>query len=86
VCDSRRFLLEAYNFGVRTYQSGADFFADAPDIACLIVDYQMPGENGFELVSELRKLSSNVPAIMIFTGEPIRASQRITCSKAGSNT
>ena len=46
-------------------QSGADFFDDAPDIVCLIVDYQMPGLNGLELVSELRKRGSTVPAIMI---------------------
>ena len=65
VCDSTRFLLEAYDFGVRTYQSGADFLDDDPDIACLIVDYQMPGLNGLDFVSELRKRGSMVPAIMI---------------------
>jgi two-component system, LuxR family, response regulator FixJ len=65
VCDSTRFLLETYDFGVRTYRSGANFFDDAPDIVCLIVDYQMPGLNGLELVSELRKRGSDVPAIMI---------------------
>ena len=65
VCDSMRFLLEVYDLGVRTYQSAAQFFRDDPDIACLIVDYQMPGMNGLEVVSELRKRGSNVPAIMI---------------------
>jgi FixJ family two-component response regulator len=42
VCESTRFLLEAYDFEVRTYLSGADFLRDNPDIACLIVDYQLP--------------------------------------------
>jgi FixJ family two-component response regulator len=65
VCDSTRFLLETYDFAVRTYQSGADFLDDDPDIACLIVDYQMPGLNGLNFVSELRRRGSNVPAIMI---------------------
>jgi FixJ family two-component response regulator len=65
VCDSMRFLLEAYDFSVRTYQSGADFLDDTPDVVCLIVDYQMPGLNGLELVSELRKRGSDVPAIII---------------------
>jgi two-component system, LuxR family, response regulator FixJ len=65
VCDSTRFLLEVYDLGVWTYQSGADFLRDDPDIACLIIDYQMPGLNGIEIVSELRKRGSNVPAIMI---------------------
>jgi two-component system, LuxR family, response regulator FixJ len=65
VCDSTRFLLELYDLSVRTYQSGADFLRDDPDIACLIVDYQIPDLNGLEIVSELRRRGSNVPAIMI---------------------
>ena len=65
VCDSTRFLLEVYDLGVRTYTSGADFFRDDPDIACLIVDYQMPDLNGLEIVFELRKRGSKVPVIMI---------------------
>ena len=46
VCESTRFLLETYDFEVRTYSSGAEFFRDNPDIACLTVDYQLPGLNG----------------------------------------
>jgi len=65
VCESTRFLLETYDFEVRTYLSGADFLRDNPDIACLIVDYQLPGLNGLEFVSELRRRGSLVPAIMI---------------------
>ena len=65
VCESTRFLLEVYDLGVRTYHNGSDFLRDDPDIACLIVDYQMPGLNGLEIVSELRKRGSNVRAIMI---------------------
>ena len=48
-----------------TYQSGADFLMDDPDVACLIVDYLMPGLNGLEFVSELRKRGSQVPIIII---------------------
>ena len=65
VCDSTSFLLETYDFVVLTYLSGADFLKDDPDIACLIVDYQMPGMNGLELVTALRKRGSKVPVIMI---------------------
>jgi two-component system, LuxR family, response regulator FixJ len=65
VCDSTRFLLEAYDLDVRTYLSGAEFLRDSPDVACLIVDYQMLGLNGFDLISELRQRGSRVPAIMI---------------------
>jgi two-component system, LuxR family, response regulator FixJ len=65
VCDSTLFLLEAYDLDVRTYLSGAEFLRDSPDVACLIVDYQMPGLNGFDLISELRQRGSRVPTIMI---------------------
>jgi FixJ family two-component response regulator len=58
VCESTRFLLETYNFGVRTYLNDSDFLRENFDIACLIVDYQLPGLNGLELVSQLRMRGS----------------------------
>lgn len=67
VCDSTRFLLETYDLEVQTYQSGAEFLKDAPAIACLIVDYHMPGLNGLEVVSELRKRGGQVPTIIMIT-------------------
>ncbi len=76
VCDSTRVLLEIYDLEVRTYQSGTDFLKESPDIACLIVDYQMPGLNGLEFVSELRKRGSNVPAIMITATSDQRIERR----------
>ena len=51
VCESTQFLLEIYDFEVLTYRSGVDFFVEDPDIACLIVDYQMPEMNGLEFLS-----------------------------------
>jgi FixJ family two-component response regulator len=65
VCESTRFLLETYDFEVQTYSSGSEFFRDNPEIACLIVDYQLPGLNGLDFVSELRTRGSQVAAIMI---------------------
>jgi two-component system, LuxR family, response regulator FixJ len=67
VCDSARFLLETYGIEVRTYQNGAEFLRDAPAIACLIVDYHMPGLNGLEMVSELRRRGSKVLTIIMIT-------------------
>ncbi len=72
VCDSTRFLLEAYNLDVQTYLSGADFLRENPAVACVIVDYQMPGLNGLDFMSELRQRGSTVPVIMITaTSDPI---------------
>jgi two-component system, LuxR family, response regulator FixJ len=65
VCDSTRFLLEANNLDVQTYLSGADFLRENPDVACVIIDYQMPGLNGLDFMSELRQRGSTLPAIMI---------------------
>jgi FixJ family two-component response regulator len=65
VCDSTRLLLEVYGMDVLTYESGSDFLRDSPNVACLVVDYQMPGMNGLELVSELRKRGLGLPAIVI---------------------
>jgi len=67
VCDSTRLLLETYDLDVQTYQSGAEFLREAPVIACLIVDYHMPGLNGLEVVSELRRRGSHVPTIIMIT-------------------
>jgi two-component system, LuxR family, response regulator FixJ len=67
VCDSTRFLLETYDFDVHTYQSGVDFLREDPVIACLIVDYHMPGLNGLDLVAELRNRDRSVPTIIMIT-------------------
>src|ERR1700757_885212 len=78
VCESTRFLLETYDFEVRTYLSGADFFRDDPDIACLIVDYRLPGLNGLDVVSELRTRGSQVPTIMITATTDLAVERRAT--------
>ena len=65
VCDSTRLLLEAYDLDVRTYLNGAAFLRESPDVACVIVDCQMPGLSGLDFVSELRQRGNAVPAIMI---------------------
>lgn len=78
VCESTRFLLETYDFEVRTYLSGADFLGDNPEIGCLIVDYQLPGLSGLAVVSELRTRGSLVPAIMITATTDLAVERRAT--------
>jgi two-component system response regulator FixJ len=65
VCDSVRTLLEAYGLEVRTYQSAAEFLRGHPEVDCLITDYLMPGLNGLDFMSELRKRGSQLPTIMV---------------------
>lgn len=76
VCDSTRFLLETYDFDVHTYQSGADFLRDNPVIACLIVDYHMPGLDGLGVVRELQERGQRVPTIIMITAATDPAVER----------
>ena len=65
VRDSMCILLETQGFEVKTYPSGADFLRDGVEVECLILDHNMPGLDGFDFMSELRRPGSNVPTIMV---------------------
>jgi FixJ family two-component response regulator len=62
-----KFALEVEGFRVRLYDGPEAVLADAnlPVRGCLIVDYQMPGIDGIELVDRLRKRNVALPAILI---------------------
>ncbi|MCC6947979.1 MAG: response regulator transcription factor FixJ [Bradyrhizobiaceae bacterium] len=65
--DSLRFLLEAAELRVRTYESGSAFLEVLPavDPGCVITDVRMPGVSGIELLQRLRKLPFELPVIVI---------------------
>jgi FixJ family two-component response regulator len=67
VCDSLKVLLEAHDFVVVTYHSGAEFLADARrrHLGCLIVDHHMPGLSGLDVVSALRREGISPPVVLI---------------------
>ncbi len=65
VRDSIRLLLEIHDISVQTYQSSREFLRQKPEVACLIVDYLIPGLDGVELVAEARRQGVAAPAIMI---------------------
>ena len=68
---SLRFLLETEGFSVRTFRSGRELLESAPHgrIDCLIIDYKMPGMDGFDLVRTLRARDVCAPVVVI-TGYP----------------
>src|SRR4051794_36819346 len=63
------FSLQTEGFLVRSYANGADLLVGAPvnNKSCLVIDYQLPGMNGLDLLVELRRRHVAAPAILITT-------------------
>jgi two-component system, LuxR family, response regulator FixJ len=67
VADSLKALLETFGFGVQSYGSGAEFLADdrIRGAGCLIIDQQMPGMSGLDVVGHLQREGIRLPVILI---------------------
>jgi two-component system, LuxR family, response regulator FixJ len=67
VADSLKALLETFGFGVRSYGSGADFLADdrVHKAGCLVIDQQMPGMSGLDVIDHLQREGIQLPIILI---------------------
>jgi CheY-like chemotaxis protein len=67
VCDSIRMLLSFEGHRVRTANSGEDALAmfTPGEIDVLITDYAMPGMQGSELASAIRKRVPGLPVILV---------------------
>jgi CheY-like chemotaxis protein len=77
VRDSTRVLLEAHGFAAAGF-AGADAFLEkngADGASCLLLDVQMPGTSGLELLEQLRTRAIAIPVIMM-TANVERASAR----------
>jgi two-component system response regulator FixJ len=76
-------LLESYGVPARTYPSGGAFLRDLPPThGCLLVDANMPGMSGLELLDQLRGRGSAIPAI-VMTGA-LTAGIRGAADRAGA--
>ena len=75
VRDSVQLLVEGSGIEVHSYASGEAFLREAApdDDSCLIIDVDMPGIDGLELLGQLRANGINTPAIVI-TGAGITRS------------
>jgi two-component system response regulator FixJ len=62
-----RCYLEVEGFAVHTYADGAEVLsaADVASCACLVIDQNMPGMTGLEVVAKLRDRDVSMPAILI---------------------
>ena len=69
VRNSMKFSFEAEGYQVRAYSKARDVL-EAPDLSeidCLVVDYNLEGMNGLELVRLMRAREIRAPVIMITT-------------------
>lgn len=59
-------LLMIRGYGVEAYES-AEAFLESNSLAvqCVIVDYRLPGQSGFDLVRHLRASGDSTPAILL---------------------
>ena len=64
VCDSLKFALELEGLTVHTCSSGSELrrHPDLGQARCRVLDYKMPGMDGFEV---LDRLEADVPVILI---------------------
>ena len=74
VVNALTFSLELEGFDVRAYSDGETLLASTPlpTRGCLVLDYNLPGMDGLDLLERLRAAEVNLPAILITTN-PRRA-------------
>lgn len=66
VRDSTRAMLETYGYSVRVYENANEFLLyTGEQHDCLIVDHNMPGMSGLELVSLMQQRANATPALLI---------------------
>ncbi|NEZ03950.1 response regulator [Wenzhouxiangella sp. XN201] len=73
VRSSLRLLGEARGWQIKTYASAHDYLAEPPSpqgrLECLVLDLQLPGMNGTQLLEMLRA-SDRQPATIVLTAWP----------------
>lgn len=67
VRNSLKFALEIEGYRVRLFRNGEDLLdvGELPNAACVVVDYNLDGGNGLDLISTLRARSYRAPAVLI---------------------
>lgn len=67
VRESLKFALELEGLCIRTCSGGPELLndPDLPRAKCVILDYSMPGMDGFEVMAELGARDCRVPVILI---------------------
>ena len=79
VCSSLKFALEVDGFSVRTYARSEEVLkADFTRTGCMIVDYNLPGLNGLDLLRELDRRDVRLPAFLSTSNPALHVRSRAT--------
>lgn len=83
VRDSLKFSLEVEGLAVHSCSSGAALLNHPAleQAGCVVLDYKMPGMDGFEVLARLRERAIGVPIILI--AGPVTAAIRAQAQRAG---
>jgi FixJ family two-component response regulator len=83
VRNSLKFSLEVEGFTVRVFPGGIELLndTDLSRCGCLVIDQNMPGMNGLDLVAELRARDAQAPTILITSYPTVALRER--AAKAG---
>jgi FixJ family two-component response regulator len=83
VVNALTFSLELEGFDVCAYADGEALLASTPlpTRGCLVLDYNLPGIDGLDLLERLRAAEVNLPAILITTNP--RRALRLQAAIAG---
>jgi FixJ family two-component response regulator len=67
-----KFSLEVEGFEVRAHATAESLLAERrfPRVGCLILDFNLPGVDGLELLKRLRERGVALPAVFITTPNP----------------
>lgn len=66
VLGSLRFSLEIEGYDVEAFSSADEFLAAMPKAgACLLIDQNLPGMTGLDLLDEIRRRGGSSPAVLI---------------------
>lgn len=84
VVNALTFSLELEGFDVCAYADGEALLASTPlpTRGCLVLDYNLPGIDGLDLLERLRAAEVNLPAILITTNP--RRALRLQAAIAGA--
>jgi two-component system response regulator FixJ len=83
VLGSLKFSLETEGFRVKVFLTGRDLLNDGealPRAACLVVDYNLAGTNGLDLIAALRAKGNRLPAILITSHPSTEVRYRATAA------